>query len=390
MDSVGNDRITHLDGLRGICALIVVFHHFAAAFYPSIIFGELAKRHSFVEWFFYATPLNLLFAGNFAVTTFFVLSGYVLSYTFFKNGKLSFIQSMAIRRYPRLVGPVFFSVLIGYFLIHFGFQFHHLITDVTFSHLWLGKMFLDQGSIWEAIYQGLLGAFIDPHSWRYNHVIWSMYYEFWGSFLVFSFLSLFGKYQKRFVLYFFVSIIFWNSYFLGFILGMMTADLFCSQLINKTSPLFRPRIITLFFLIALLLGSYPMFEVENTFYHYFAFRIFQGNEQMILLHTIGSWFLLLSFLSSKILHRLFSFSIFRFLGKISFSVYLLHPLIIVSFSSLVFYLSHLFFSYHLSVFISFSISFLFILLLSHFYYEFIDQKSMALSRLFVKKFAKRK
>lgn len=387
MDSVGNDRITHLDGLRGFCALIVVLHHFMAAFYPMMIFGNLAKSHFSYEWIFYATPLNLFFGGNFGVTIFFVLSGYVLSFAFFNNKKIKPLQSLALRRYPRLMIPVFGSVIIGFFLLHFNLLFHQLIIAETYSFLWLGKVFAGPAFFFEALYQGIIGAFIDPHQWKYNHVIWSMYYEFWGSFLVFGFLALFGSIKKRYLVYGFLFIIFWKSYFLGFILGLLSADVFTH--LDKRKLKVPSYYLWFGFFIGGIFGSYPMFTVTETYYQFLNLSFLTESENMIFYHTLGAFLIVNSVLYLKPLHNFFSFKFFRFLGKISFSLYLLHTFVIFSFSALLFYICLMYFSYHLSFIFTFIISLILIILLSHLYYELIDRPSMRLSRTISRRLLKK-
>jgi peptidoglycan/LPS O-acetylase OafA/YrhL len=73
------DRLHSLDGLRGIAALVVVLDH-CMLVVPSVIrhhLGQPAPRGS-VLWFVMSTPLSLYWAGAQAVFVFFVLSGFVL------------------------------------------------------------------------------------------------------------------------------------------------------------------------------------------------------------------------------------------------------------------------------------------------------------------------
>jgi len=80
-------KLTYLESLRGLAALAVVFNHLAIAFYPALFFGPSAPSHTgrALEAAISGTPLNLLYNGAFSVSIFFVLSGFVLSYGFFRD-----------------------------------------------------------------------------------------------------------------------------------------------------------------------------------------------------------------------------------------------------------------------------------------------------------------
>lgn len=71
-------RITSLDGLRGLAALVVVFGH-VAILAPSLAqqFSGAAPRPG-QPWWLAQTPLHLAWAGGEAVYVFFIMSGYVL------------------------------------------------------------------------------------------------------------------------------------------------------------------------------------------------------------------------------------------------------------------------------------------------------------------------
>lgn len=93
-------RIKALDSLRGVAALIVVMHHFVAM-YP--------ERPALIK----LTPLRLLFAGESAVFVFFVLSGFVLflalGRTTTMNDVLPFWIKRVFRIYPPFCAAILFS-----------------------------------------------------------------------------------------------------------------------------------------------------------------------------------------------------------------------------------------------------------------------------------------
>ncbi len=100
-------RIKYLDSSRGIAALIVFFSHFQLIFLPQFSGSWLSF-----------TPVKFLFDGEAAVLYFFILSGYVLTKSLQKLDSLSlqgYIQFI-VRRVLRIY-PAFLISLLLYFLI---------------------------------------------------------------------------------------------------------------------------------------------------------------------------------------------------------------------------------------------------------------------------------
>lgn len=90
------NRFEQLDSLRGLAALSVVVCH-CSNLVPGIY------QNSQEYWWLTSTPLNALRAGGSAVIFFFVLSGFVLALPFFKS-KVPY-RSFAIRRIARIWFP---------------------------------------------------------------------------------------------------------------------------------------------------------------------------------------------------------------------------------------------------------------------------------------------
>jgi peptidoglycan/LPS O-acetylase OafA/YrhL len=60
------EKITYLDGLRGIAAINVIIMHFFIILVPAMIYNDRMPAHlGNLEQIFSSTPLGLIGAGNF-------------------------------------------------------------------------------------------------------------------------------------------------------------------------------------------------------------------------------------------------------------------------------------------------------------------------------------
>ena len=101
-------RLEYVEGYKGFACLCVMLSHFFAAF-CNVWVTSLPERQHTGAWFetwIGTTPLNLFYNGNFGVRVFFITSGFVLSYAFFKNGNEMYLKKGAVKRYFRLFLPV--------------------------------------------------------------------------------------------------------------------------------------------------------------------------------------------------------------------------------------------------------------------------------------------
>lgn len=233
-------RVHYLDGLRGLACLIVVFSHYLFAFYPAAHLGDPTVSHSDFDLFLAKTPLNLFYNGNFGVCIFFVLSGFVLSYSYFQNNEIENLRSLAIRRFPRLMIPVSVSIIAAYILLTLGLFSNIRTSEITLSTFWLANIFNFEPSFIEMIKHIFINTFFRSGT-PYNPVLWTMKFELFGSFLIFSFLALFGNSKYRILLYLILIIIFWNTYYVAFVTGMALSDLKSSE--KYSNIIFRPTVI---------------------------------------------------------------------------------------------------------------------------------------------------
>jgi peptidoglycan/LPS O-acetylase OafA/YrhL len=306
-------KLQPLEGLRGVAAFMVVAFHFFGLFYPPLrIPNEQSNK---LIQFVVTSPLNVLYSGSFAVSIFFVLSGFVLSYKFFKTGDTESVISTAFKRYLRLALPVTFSILIVY-----------ICTNIDPENVYSTT----RGSgIMVALYEGLINCFIKI-SGNYNSVTWTMHFELVGSFLVFGFCLIFAGRRNRIFGYLFVIPFFWGTYYFSFLTGILLSDLHVSYGIYIKKGYLK----ILLLLLALFLGSYPaLYDQETIRTTIYSFLNFTSVKDIFIIYqSLGATLLLMVLMNSEMLSKLFSFRLFSFMGKISFSVYLLHLTVLEYFS----------------------------------------------------------
>ncbi len=220
-----NAKDEYYSGIKGIAALVVVIFHFLSAVYPPLINGQSAIRpESELLLKIAASPLNIVYDGNLAVAFFFIMSGYGLSYRFFKSGKkLAFIT--LVKRYIRLTPQIFISVMAIYFLLKHGCIYSRALSEITGSG-WLAQFYQFEYRISDALAEAVYGSLIFGRC-NYNPTLWTMQYLFWGVFFVAGMTSFLEQLsgRNRCVVYLVCALLLYNSYYLAFLAGMTLCDL---------------------------------------------------------------------------------------------------------------------------------------------------------------------
>jgi peptidoglycan/LPS O-acetylase OafA/YrhL len=247
---------------------------------------------------------------------------------------------------------------------------------VSGSSQWLATLWPQMPSFREALWQGSYGILAGKASpGVFNNVLWTMNLEFFGSFLVYAFAALFGQARQRWLAYGVGVLLFWNGYYLAFIFGMILCD------IGVAFPKFKlhPLVGLLAGMNGLLLGARPIPSSTHLVYSDWKIPFLPSADMFVLPHVIGAGLVLLAVVYSPLLRRTFATKPLRYLGKISFSMYLIHVLIIGSIGSaaLSYWSPH--HSYLVAMVGATVLSAPVIVLVAHYFNRFIDAPAVRIS-----------
>jgi len=304
-------RFDTLDSLRGISALMIVLFH--SPFHTQTIFSDFIKHSSlFVDMFF-------------------ILSGFVMAHSYIdkiKKGlsfKYFFIKRL-LRLYPLHIVTLFIWLIllsIKYYLFTIGVEQNNPF-EINNLYSFIANIFLLQG-------------FLDYTSWNYPS--WSISLEFYIYILFF----ILYKYLKvnyillcifLFIIYLSIVYDFFDIYIikrsfqtiLEFFLGVVLYRLYTllrEFYYNKT-------ILTIFETILIISLIYTISEYDNSTLKFTTLLIlFMG---VTLISSFDIKGLIGEFLTNQK---------FVFIGKISYSIYMLHSLLLVFFYKIIINILHL-------------------------------------------------
>ena len=383
-------KVKYLDGLRGLASLMVAISHFLLAFYPATFTGQLSQAHinfNNIESFFSYSVISVFTNGNFAVYIFFVMSGFVLSRKYFSKNDPDILIESAVKRYLRLFIPVFTTIVISYICIKLGFYFNKEAALISKSDFWLGRFWNFVPDIKYTLFSAFVGVFFYGNQF-FSTTMWTMNAEFFGSMLVFSMLALTHNLRKRWLIYLFLTLIFLkygNYYNISFIGGVVLSQYFESIIEwGKSRISFLP--IVALFIVSFIAGGYPSkLDLSGTIYASLGTNSFLNSFDLF--HMIGAVALLSAVLVSPTTHRFLASKPLIFLGDISFSLYLIHPIILGSFSSwLLIHLQSL--GYNHCMLVIFPVTLLVMFFLSYLMTVTVDRLSLSLPKKMYLRFFK--
>ena len=301
MKDNNTQRIYFLDSLRGIAALMVVFYHFIGWHYPNSMKFHLS---------------SFIFNGSDAVSFFFVLSGLVLSLGLFKTIDQLNIWNYAYRRILRLYPAYVIVVLVNFFYWNRNALDFSIFKELFFNN---------NQNIWQELL--LLRA---------NHKFyvpgWTLEVEMALSLLM-PLIIVVARYNVRY-LYFLLLLPFLisghiSSFIFHFTLGTLIAYHYDSIISFdfKSSKWYSYRYL-FYFLIFIF---YSIRHIERISPFGSAYYKLMEYLRIDLFHYTGlaSAAILIIVINSKKIQHFLHHKIFKFLGEISYSVYLTHWMFVV-------------------------------------------------------------
>ncbi|KAF5025402.1 hypothetical protein F66182_2504 [Fusarium sp. NRRL 66182] len=338
----------YLDGLRGFAALLVYIHHhelWAHSILGQDSFFENTfgydGRHYFVD---IPGIRNLFSGGHYAVSTFFVISGYVLSLKplgLIQAGEqaqlVDALASSLFRRWLRLFLPLMLTLIVYITFLHL---FGVWVRALTKQGSWIDEL-------WAFYLEFKNFSFVFKEGgepWlSYNRHLWSIPVEFKGSVVIFTAQMAFARCSRNARLWCEAGLIFYlmyvadGSFYAMFVAGMLLCDL--DILASKADlPRFLARLEP---------------AKEFIFYHLLVFSLFLGgvpcqNRDLDQLAKNRGWYYLSWFKPQAVfdykwfylfwgavflvaaiprifwLKRFFETRFCQYLGHISFALYMVH------------------------------------------------------------------
>jgi len=291
-----------IDGLRGIAAMMVVFYH---------LYANL--KNSVSSWF--PGYLDILLShGNIGVHIFFVISGFVIAYSVGnRRVNLKFIGKFALRRSIRLDPPYWLSIIAAIFLIYLSTA---MFTDINrelpsavtvLVHLLYLQDILGYGNI-VAVYWTLC---LEVQFYLLFVVLIGVFQKVYGvdsaqktlgsawvryGLLALGCLSIGNYFDLYSIGIKHTFLPYWHNFFLGV--------LACWCILGWLRPVY----FLAFWLILLVFSVYPGYEINSITTLVTAIAVFIAGMR-------------------NSLSSIFSSPVFQYFGRISYSLYLFHPII---------------------------------------------------------------
>jgi peptidoglycan/LPS O-acetylase OafA/YrhL len=310
-DAAGRqERLDYLDSLRGIAALLVVLHH-------------LYQTSPFWSDFVRFSPLRLLLNGRSSVIFFFVLSGFVLAYGIWRGDQQTHFVQFAARRLARIYLPFLAAGLVAIFAMVFVSAGPLADTAITFNEMWPAPI------TWRSAVEHLL-LLGNEQGVSINSPSWSLVYEIRISMLIPAFCVLLVRSRTRFLV---------SSLVVYVLTDLLMAAQGKTLVPYEAETLLDNLLVTIHFAGCFIVGMFlARAAIEKADWlcrmrSHLKMPIAVFALLLLLIFrdptcTAGSALVLVLALNTKRLQDVLRKPAFLFLGRISFSLYLTHALVL--------------------------------------------------------------
>ena len=382
-------KVLSVESIRGWACFMVLLSHLSLTFYPYLHgFNGLAQADTNpIQYFIHHSPFAFFFSGTAAVYVFFVLSGYILSKVALKsdndpNKQKQRILAMGIKRYPRLMIPSLVSCIIAYI------GFATLSSTSPQLGTWINN-FADTPnlSLLGAIYNGAIDVFFFKGESMYNPVLWTMKVELLGSFIIYLLCLNRLTIQIPYLTGIFAVI---TLITIG--LKIATPELgfgIISFYGGYLFSIYGKQISFKLALVTLLFGLY-LAGAHSTSMSYWPINQVIGGYTYFLCNFASGFFIVYGILFNEKFSNLFSGKLSVFMGKVSFSVYLIQMPILTTFTIIAFNgIYDLVGTFNIAALITCVLTIILTYLLAIIYYHAVDANGMKLSNKLAALFIKR-
>ncbi|TWB26326.1 acyltransferase family protein [Nitrospirillum bahiense] len=392
----GSRNFTFLEGIRGLGCIQVALNHYLSAFLPPLAHVP-GLPHFNWEMPLASSKAFALVNGTVTVFLFFQISAFVLAQSYLKSDQT--ISQQILRRFVRLFLPTACSILLAIMLLALLPQPRAWVAPYAQS-LWAQRLYvnpmtlisLTRDTLMDSMLIGYRGAslfdasdpsgvFISRLNMSMNPPLWTLHAEFWGSLLVLLLAYLYRLLPRRWFCAVFCALLLvtGTSHFTLFLLGF-AAYLGRGWLLTRRGHAATVAGITLVTMGLLIAGLPNPLSFD---------QLLQVTRHIGLLHAaagvrlqaeVAAVLVMAGIMVLPSLQRKLSVPWVVWLGRCSFSLYLVHFPLLFTVGFAIFSLFHRYLPYGITFIVTTVLGGGLSVVVAKLFEIYIDRPSLRLSR----------